>query len=429
MGPAAPGGAGGRTAVANGGVIVIGGGVIGVCSAHYLSHAGFRVTLLEKADICEGSSYGNGGLVVPSHCIPLAAPGVWIKGLKWMWNPESPFYIKPRLDPALVAWLWKFRAACTADHVARAVPLLRDLSFESLALFRELAATEGLEFAYRQDGALAVFRTEAGYEAAVREAKVLGAAGIASKLLDGAEARALEPSLQPSVLGGILFPEDAHLIPDRFVKGLARLAEANGVSIRRETEVLGFRTRGRRILAVETTRGDVEADEVVLAAGSWSPGLGRALGLALPIQPAKGYSVTYPRPDDGPGRPLILAEAKAGVTPMGKRLRFAGTLELAGLDFAIDRRRVNAIVRSAAQYIRGVDQLRLLEIWRGLRPCTPDGLPILGRSERFENLILATGHAMIGVSLGPVTGKLVAQLCAREQPMIDLRALRAERFA
>jgi D-amino-acid dehydrogenase len=415
--------------VANGGVVVIGGGVIGVCSAHYLSRAGLAVTLLEKADVCAGSSYGNGGLVVPSHCVPLAAPGVWLKGLRWMWNPESPFYIKPRLDPALAAWLWKFRAACTAAHVARAVPVLRDLSYASLALFRELADTPGLEFAYRQDGALAVFRTAEGHEAAVKQAALLGEAGIATKVLDGAEARALEPSLRPEVIGGVLYPEDAHLVPDRFVKGLARVAEAGGARIQAGTEVLGFRTRGRRIVAVETTRGDVEADEVVLAAGSWSPGLGRALGLDLPIQPAKGYSVTYARPEAGPRLPLMLGEAKAGITPMGDTLRFAGTLELAGLDLAIDRRRVGAIVRSAGQYIRGVDGLRLLEIWRGLRPVTPDGLPILGRPARFENLVLATGHAMIGVSLGPVTGKLVAQLCAGEPPMVDLQALDPARFA
>jgi D-amino-acid dehydrogenase len=415
--------------VASDRVIVVGGGVIGVSAAYYLRQAGFGVTLLDKDDICAGSSYGNGGLVVPSHSIPLAAPGVWLQGLKWMWSPESPFYIKPRLDPALAAWLWRFRAACTPAHLTRAVPVLRDLSFASLALFRELAGIDGLDFGYRQDGALAVFRTRAGYDEAVHLAHLLGEVGIATRLLDGAAARALEPSLQPGVIGGILFPDDAHLVPDRFVTGLARAAAAAGVDIRTGTEVIGFRARGRRIAAVETTRGDVEADQVVLAAGAWSPGLGRAAGVRLPIQPAKGYSVTYARPDDGPRRPLLLLEVKAGVTPMGDALRFAGTLELAGLDLSIDRRRVDAIVRSARGYVAGVDGLRLREIWRGLRPCTPDGLPILGRSERVENLVLATGHAMIGVSLGPVTGKLVAQLCAGEKPMIDLHALRAERFA
>lgn len=408
--------------------VVIGGGVIGVCSAYYLARAGWDVTLVEKEDICAGSSYGNGGLVVPSHSVPLAAPGVWLKGLRWMLNPESPFYIKPRLSRELMSWLWRFRRFCNPEHVRRALPLIRDLSYASLALFRELAAIDGFEFGYRQDGVLAIFRTEKGYEEGLKEARLLGEGGVATKILDAAAARALEPSLAPGVVGGILFPDDAHLIPDAFVRGLAAIAERMGARFRTGTEVLGFRSAGHRIVAVETTRGDVQAGEVVLAAGSWSPGLAAALKLHVPIQPAKGYSVTYRRPPGGPRIPLILGEAKVGVTPMGETLRLAGTLELAGLDFSINRRRVNAIVRSAGPYLVGADDLELLEIWRGLRPCTPDGLPIIGRSPRFENLILATGHAMIGVSLGPVTGKVVSQVACAEPPLVDVSALRPERF-
>jgi D-amino-acid dehydrogenase len=414
---------------ASGRVVVIGGGVIGVAAAYYLRQAGFGVTLVEKDDICAGCSYGNGGLVVPSHSVPLAAPGVWLQGLKWMWSPESPFYIKPRPDPALAGWLWRFRAACTDGNLARGIPILRDLSFASRALFEELVPTLGVDCAYRQDGALAVFRTRAGYEEALHHAHLLEDVGITTKLLDGPAVHALEPSLLPEIIGGILFPDDAHLLPDRFVKALAARAAAAGVELVTGTEVLGFRVQGRRLVAVETTRGDREAGEVVLAAGAWSAGLARALGLSLPIQPAKGYSITYTRPPDGPRRPLLLLEAKAGVTPMGDALRFAGTLELAGLDLSINRRRVAVIVRSVSTYIAGVEQLQLREIWRGLRPCTPDGLPILGRSERFENLVVATGHAMLGLSLGPVTGKLVAELCAGAKPMIDLHALRVDRFA
>ncbi|HEV8673496.1 MAG TPA: FAD-dependent oxidoreductase [Methylomirabilota bacterium] len=410
--------------------LVIGGGVIGVAAAYYLARGGWDVTIVETGEICAGSSYGNGGLVVPSHSIPLAAPGVWLKGLKWMLNPESPFYIKPRLSPELLSWLWQFRAACTPARAARAMPVLRDLSFASLALFRELAAIPGFEFGFRQEGALAVFRTEKAYEAALADARFLGEGGIPTKVLDGVAARALEPALAPGVVGAIFFPDDALLIPDVFVRGLAALAEQLGVRIRTGTEVLGFLTRGARITTVETTRGNLPAGEaVVLAAGSWSPRLAAAAGLRLPIQPAKGYSVTYRRPPDGLRIPLLLGEAKAGVTPMGDMLRYAGTLELAGLDLSINRRRVNAIIRSAAPYLRGAESLELLEIWRGLRPCTPDGLPVIGRPKRIENLILATGHAMIGVSLGPITGKLVAQLASGEPTAVDVGALTPERFA
>jgi D-amino-acid dehydrogenase len=386
------------------------------------------VTLVEKGDLCAGSSYGNGGLVVPSHAVPLAAPGVWLKALGWLVDPAGPFYIKPRLDPALARWLWRFRRACTHRHLRRAMPVIRDLSFASLALFRELVAGEGLDCGFREDGALAVYRTGAGLAAGLEEARRLAGVGVAAKVLDGPAARELEPSLRPEVVGAILYPEDAHLVPDRFVTGLARAAAARGVEIRPHTEVLGFRQAGGRIAAVETTRGSLGADQVVLATGAWSAPLGRALGLDVPIQGGKGYSVTYRRPAAGPRRPLMLKEARVGVTPMGDALRLAGTLELAGLDLSIDRRRVDAIVRAPAGYLRGVDGLALVEIWRGLRPCTPDGLPIIGRSPRLDNLILATGHAMIGVSLGPITGQLVARLAAGERPALDVDLLRPDRF-
>jgi D-amino-acid dehydrogenase len=287
---------------------------------------------------------------------------------------------------------------------------------------------EELDCRYQETGAMMVYRTPKGFAAGLDEAARLHAAGIPSQRLDLSETRGLAPTLSPSVLGAIFFPDDAHLVPDAFVRALARRAEERGVDIRTQTEVLGFRTIGRRILAIETTRGDLQADEVVLATGAWSPLLAQTLGLRLPVQPAKGYSVTYQRGSGGPSVPVILAEAKAGITPMGDWLRFAGTLELSGFDLSINRHRVEAIVRSAAQYVDGLDSLPLREIWCGLRPCTPDGLPIIGRPSSLDNLILATGHAMLGVTLGPITGSLVSQLAGGEKPQINLHALRPQRF-
>ncbi|MFQ5827640.1 MAG: NAD(P)/FAD-dependent oxidoreductase [Candidatus Methylomirabilia bacterium] len=408
--------------------LVIGGGVIGVCSAYYLAQQGREVTVVDKGAICSGSSYGNAGLIVPSHSVPLAAPAVLLKGLRWMLNPESPFYIKPRLDRDLISWLWKFRGACNERHVRRAMPLIHDLSRASLALYRELAAIEGLSFGYHQNGLLTVFRTERGLEEAREESHLLAEAGVAGKILDAGGARVMEPMLSPDVVGGLFFPDDAHLTPDRFVNGLAEIAEHMGVRFHPSTEVLGFSRRGRRITAVETTRGDFETDEVVLTAGSWSSEIASALALSLPIQPAKGYSVTHRRPRQSPAVPLLLAEARVAVTPMGETLRFAGTLELAGLDLTINRRRVDAIRRAAARYLTGTEDLETIEIWRGLRPCTPDGLPIIGRPAQLQNLILATGHATIGVSLGPITGKLVSQLAAHQEPMLNLGLLDPGRF-
>ena len=408
--------------------MVIGGGVIGVSSAYYLARDGWDVTLLDKGEICAGSSYGNAGLIVPSHVVPLAAPGVWWQGVKWMLRPESPFYIKPRASLELARWLWRFRAACTPARMRQAMPLLRRLGVESLDLYRELAEKGGFDFGFRQPGSMTVFFTADGLAHGREEARLLAEAGVAVEMLDGPAARSVEPALRPGVVGALFCREDALLVPDRFVKGLAQLTASHGARILTGAEAIGVRTAGDRITAVETTRGTLPADTVVLAAGAWSPEIGRALGLRIPIQPAKGYSLTYRRPARSPAIPLLPAEGRFSVTPMGEFLRFGGTLELAGLDLTINRRRVDALRRSALRCIEGTEDLELLEIWRGLRPCTPDGLPLLGRTRRFGNLVLAAGHAMVGMSLGPVTGKLVAQLVAGTAPTHDLRLLDPGRF-
>ncbi|MBI2191199.1 MAG: FAD-dependent oxidoreductase [Planctomycetes bacterium] len=409
-------------------VLVIGGGVVGVCAAYYLRQRGREVTLVEKGEVCSGCSYGNAGLIVPSHSVPLAAPGVMAKGLRWMFNPDSPFYIKPRLDVELLAWLWKFRGACRADAARRAMPFLRDLSRASLELYKELAKLDGLQFDFERKGLLGLYRTEKALKEGADEARMLDGIGIPSKILSPAEIRQIEPGLDTPAIGAVYYPEDAHLAPARFVKGLSHVAGEMGVTLRPGTEVLGFEWEGRSMTRVRTTRGSFRPREVVLACGSWSPGLARGLRLKLPIQPAKGYSVTVRRPAACPDTPLLLAEAKVGVTPMGENLRFAGTLELAGMDFSITERRVQAILRAVPLYLPGLGSLELVEIWRGLRPCTPDGLPFIGRPGAYDNLVVAAGHAMIGVSLGPATGKLVSQIATGEPPLADLTLVRPDRF-
>jgi D-amino-acid dehydrogenase len=409
-------------------IVVVGGGVVGVCAAYYLVGRGLPVTLVEKGEIAAGSSYGNAGLVVPSHSVPLAAPGVLQQGLRWMLDPDSPFYIRPRPSRDLIRWLLRFRRACSADHVRRSIPIIRELSRASLSLYRELAALPGLEFGFRQDGVLAVFRTVEGLAHGRQEAAVLDEAGIAAKIVDAEGVRALEPALRHDVSGGVYFPDDAHVTPDRFVRGLARVAQGLGARVLTGTEVFGFTTRGRRIAVVETTRGNLDVDGVVLTAGAWSSELAHGLGLDLPLQAAKGYSITCDRPSVGPRIPLLLGEARVAVTPMDDALRFAGTLEMAGLDLVINRRRVEAIRRAVPRYL-AEERYVVREIWRGLRPCSPDGLPYIGRPARYDNLIVATGHAMIGVSLGPVTGALVAQLAAGEAPILDLAPLSPDRFS
>lgn len=409
-------------------VLIIGGGVVGVCAAYYLAREGRSVTLVEKDDVSAGASYGNAGLIVPSHAVPLAAPGVLTQGLRLLLDADGPFYIKPRMDLELVRWLWQFQAACREAPMRRGIPILAALGRASHELFKELIAGNGLQCGYEQRGWLLLFNSQGGFEEGCREAGLLRDYGIESQVLDAAAARRMEPNVTPSVIGAVYYPEDAHLIPNQFVRELARLAESLGASIQTGVEVLGFETSGRRISAVVTTRGDFDANQVVLAAGAWSPTVARDLRLRFPIQSAKGYSITVKSPPTSPRVPLYLTESKVAVTPMGETLRLSGTLELAGLDLSVNRRRVAAIERATRQYLSGMESLELVEIWRGLRSVTPDGLPIIGRSDALENLIVAAGHGMLGISLGPVTGKLVSQIIAGESPSVDLKPLRLERF-
>ncbi len=410
-------------------VLVIGGGVIGVSASYYLARRGFRVTLVEADEICAGASYGNAGFILASHIIPLAAPKALGQGFKWLLDPESPFYIKLRPSLELASWLWRFRAACRWPRVRRSMRLLRELSRRSVELYQELSNVEGLNFGYQQKGYLKLFNTAQAYQHALAEAELLREFGIEVRLLTPAEIPEIEPNILPRATGALYFPYDAHLIPADFVIQLSRVIKDMGVDIRRSTEVLGFETVSEKILAVQTTRGNFQPGQVVLAGGAWSPGLAENLNIRLPLQPAKGYSLTYKRAENSPAMPLLLSEAAVAVTPMAGMIRLAGTLELAGWDRSINKRRVNAIVRKAREYLPDIDHLEPVEIWRGFRPCLPDGLPVIGRSARYKNLILATGHATIGMALGPVTGRLVSLIAAHETPEINLAGLRLERFS
>jgi len=411
--------------------LIIGGGAIGICCAFYLHQLGKKVSVIEKGEICSGSSYGNAGLIVPSHSIPLAAPGVITQGLKWMFDPESPFYIKPRLDHEFISWLWKFRGACNEANVNRALPVLNNLNAVSLELFDELAALEGIEFNYEKKGVVQIFKTCKELDKGIKEARRLKEYGIESQVLENKDLNAYCGKMRTSSVGGLFFPQDAQLIPDRFVHQLARHVENSGVQLLTSVEVLGFEISGRQLTTVKTTRGNIAVEEVILAGGSWSSDLARELYIKLPMEPAKGYSVTFKRPSICPEIPIMMAETKVVLTPMDDMLRFAGTLELAGFDMSINNRRLQAILKSIPDYFPDFDisSLELIEIWRGLRPCSPDGLPYIGRPRRYDNVIIATGHGMKGISLAPITGKLVAQLAADEQPQIDLTVLGIDRFS
>ncbi|MEM7115378.1 MAG: FAD-dependent oxidoreductase [Chloroflexota bacterium] len=409
--------------------LIIGGGIIGTTTAYYLAKAGADVTLVEKGEIAAGSSYGNAGLICPCHSHPIPAPGVLTQGLKWLLDPESPFYIKPRLSPELAQWLWQFQRFCTIEASHRAIPLLRDMQRNSLKLYEEIIAEEAIECAFEKKGGLTLFRTEKGLENGRHEVEGMNGFGLDMELLPNTTAvRNIEPNIDPSVIGGIHYREDAHINPAQFVFGLGQKLQAAGVKLMTQTEVLGFDGDSRRITAVRTTKGKLTPKQIILASGAWSTQLAHQAGVRILMEPAKGYSITIKRPTNYLHTHLHLFESSMAVTPMGDTIRFAGTLELAGFDFSINQRRVNAIRRGAHSYLQGLEGQEIVEIWGGMRPCAPDGLPYIGRTYKYNNLIIATGHAMLGMAMGPVTGKLVSQIACGEQPLLNIAAFAADRF-
>lgn len=409
-------------------VLIIGAGVIGVCAAYYLAKKGVQVTLIEKDEIASGCSYGNGGLIVPSHAVPLASPGALGDGLRWLLDPESPFFIKPRLDLELFRWLARFVWASREGRMLKSLPVLRDLLFASRALYEEESKTAGFDFGFEGKGSLLVCLSKEALAKERKETHLLEEFKIPVSLVNREEALELEPALSSSIAGGVYYPRDGRIDPHRFVAGLAEKAQGLGVQVWTKTEAMGFESAKGKITTVHTTRGDFHPDQVILAGGSWSPEVARALKLRIPIQAAKGYSVTVENPPKTPKLPLLFSEARVVINPLGHALRIAGTLELAGMDFSFNSRRLRAIQSSSAAYLPGLGEAKVIEIWRGLRPCTPDGLPIISRIKRLKNLIVAAGHAMLGMSLGPITGKLVSQVARGEKTDIDIHPFTARRF-
>lgn len=410
-------------------VLIIGGGIIGVCTGYYLVRAGYDVTLVEKDQVNAGSTAANAGLIIPSDSLPVPGPGVLTQGLRWLLDSASPFYIKPTLDPAVLRWLWEFQGACRESAWQQAAPVLTELSEQSVRLFEELLREEDIHCQYHRNGLLLLYRSEKGFQGGRELVEKLSALGIRGRALPTGELADLFPAVRPELEGGLYFEPDAHLDPAVFTEQLAARAVERGLRLEENCEVLDFQVSAGEIHEVLTTRGKIQADEFVLAAGAWSASLADQLGLRLPIQPAKGYSLTFQRPADYPEIPLILDEVKIAVTPLGDSLRLAGTLELAGLDLEINQRRIEAIYTNAGRYLEiDLAQQPLVEIWRGLRPCTPDGLPVIGRSQAVPNLITASGHCMLGISQGPMTARLVAELVQGQQPSLDLSLLDPDRF-
>ena len=412
-------------------VIVIGAGSIGISTAYYLWKNGLNVTVIEKDEVCSGCSKANAGLIVPSQFIPLAAPGVIAQGLKWMFNPKSPFYVKPRFNLGLLSWGWKFYRACTEKHLKRSMPVLRDACLASLALFDELSEIEGVDFGLEKNGLFIFHNSEKCAEDHREYKRLADEIEFEAELFNNEQINEMDPNIRTSAKGAIYFPQDAHLDPYIFVSSLSNYLKQNGVKILTSTEVLGLEKSNDKITRIKTSKGDFTADEVVLAAGSWSSTIERDLQPRLPIQAGKGYSVDAKIQGSVPRIPFICEEIHVVVTPLGDTLRFAGTLELAGLDLSINHRRVSHMFESLSDYLPDFnkDIIDQTKVWSGLRPCAPDGFPFLGRFKSHKNLIAATGHGMLGITLAPITGKLVSEIVENKTPSIDLTLFDVKRYS
>jgi D-amino-acid dehydrogenase len=409
-------------------VLVLGGGVIGLACALYLLDAGRGVTVVERGSVGCASSHGNCGTLTPSHAAPLAAPGTISMALHWLLKADAPLRIAPRFDPALLRWLLAFAGHCNERDYLHATRVKAPLLLRSRELIEGLVQHERLACEFESLGTLNVFRDQRTFEKAHAAYARLAPFGIPVEALDAAATLAREPALKPGVVGSLFNPIDASLRPDCYVDELARLVRARGGTILEGTSVEGIVRSGDRIDHVATSAGELAAADIVMALGAWSPRFARALDLRIPIQPGKGYSITYTRPAQCPRLPLTLKEPSVCVTSWGSGYRLGSTMEFAGYDERLNRTRLDALRRGAAAYLYQPEGPEVVEEWYGWRPMTPDDLPVIGRAPGVSNLILATGHGMLGVTLSAVTGELVRDIACRRAPSFDLAPLSPARF-
>ncbi|MCC9608911.1 FAD-dependent oxidoreductase [Blastopirellula sp. JC732] len=400
--------------------VVIGGGVVGAAAAYYLAKSGRKVVILEKGTFGAGCSHANCGYVSPSHVLPLAQPGVLLPSMLSMLQSNSPFAIRFRFSPSLWSWLTKFALRCRRAPMMQAAAGIHALLQSSRHLYSEIIAQEQMECEFEERGLLFVFQDKPHFdefghvnELLAREFNVVAAPYVGEALNE------LEPALKPGLAGGWLFGGDAHLRPDRLMTAWRTVLERMGVEIRENCEFQKFTSGGKTATAAETSTDTIEAEDFLIAAGAWTPFLNDQLGCKIPIQPGKGYSMTMPRPEICPKFPMLLEQHHVGVTPWESGYRLGSTMEFAGYDTRINEKRLGILTRGAEVYLKTPHCEPILEKWYGWRPMTPDSTPYIDRSPKYGNVYVAAGHNMLGLSMSPGTGKLIAEIMNDETPHLD----------
>ncbi|WP_046745351.1 NAD(P)/FAD-dependent oxidoreductase [Kordia zhangzhouensis] len=411
-------------------VVIIGGGIIGLFCAYYLQQEGHQVSIIDKSDFTQGASFVNAGYITPSHIIPLASPGMITKGLKWMFNASSPFYVKPRLEKDFLKWSWLFKKSATTKHVAHSIPIIKDLNLLSRDLYEDLKKVNQFDFHYERKGLLMCYQTDKEGEAEWEMGKRAIQEGLHVQHLTKEEVKRIEPNVQFNIKGAVYFDSDAHMTPTNFMPQMIAFLKGKGVQCYANEEITDFQFSKNRVVSVQTSKQTFTADEFILSAGSWSSLLAKKLQLQIPLEAGKGYRIDV-KESTGITIPAILAEAKVAVTPMQGFTRFAGTMELGGINHKINPKRVLAIAKAAESFYDGlkIPSGAIANAACGLRPCSPDGLPYIGKTSKYLNLTIATGHAMMGWSLGPATGKLVSELIEEKPTSMPLNGFGVERFS
>jgi len=409
-------------------VVIIGGGIIGLCSAYYLQKEGCAVTIIDQSGMTKGASFVNAGYITPSHIIPLSAPGMITKGLKWMFDTASPFYVKPRLDKDFLKWAWAFKKSATASKVEKAIPIIKEINILGRTLYEEIKQSGDFNFHYERKGLLMLYKTDKAGEEEWEVGQRAIKEGLNVNHITAEEVKKMEPDAAIDCKGAVYFDSDAHMTPKEFMAEMVSYLKEKGVTFYTHEKVQDIVISKDAIKEVMTTKRKLKADEVLIAAGSWSPLLTRKLGVKIPIQAGKGYRINTVR-ETGITIPALLVEAKVAVTPMNGFTRFAGTMELAGINDTINPKRVKAISKSVSNYYQGLSLTKEEEATAdyGLRPCSPDGLPYIGRTHKYKNLIIASGHAMMGWSLGPPTGKLVSEIISDKKLSLDIKPFHPDR--
>ena len=410
-------------------VIVAGGGVIGLCAAYYLKKSGHDVVVIDQGNLKQGTSFGNAGYICPSHFIPLASPGIVAKGLQWMLSSTSPFYVKPRLDLDLIKWgltFWKRSGKSTMEKNA---PHLNNILQLSRTLTAEMRDELGNSFHMVEKGCLMLYKSAVTEKHEIEMAEDAAAFNIQTRILSAKEVQELEPDVEVNVKGGVLYPLDAHLHPAELMSTLHEQLEKQGVVFQLKTNILGFEKSGKKVTKVLTDKGDFTGDEIVIATGSWLSGILRDLEIDVLLQAGKGYSMTFENIPKNLHYPSILVDDRVAMTPMGTDLRMGGTMEISGIGSKMLIKRVQSIYKAAKNYFPDlqVSFPTADKVWHGFRPLSPDGLPYIGRHSKYDNLVVAGGHGMLGISLAAGSGKLIDEIVSGHKLSMDISAFDVER--